>query len=318
MMAAKEKIRNKRPPLFQRLQVYQSGDLVIGSWYIVAGSFFAALIPIFPLISIYLEQQKRFWPTFGEDVMTISAKTVVYVLLVVGVGIFTTIGSYLTVRFMRSPRDQPCLNCGRWIPNDEVHSMIWFAIGNVSTIPIMAIYVYYYPTSKEFAGALFICALTSCISLAIVPYCYPKEDGAIPYKNRIAPLLHSWRWCAPGTSWHYHLATDWLIVAWVAFWATAFSIGACLACFAWYIHKRDNRGMFDYSTSCFDFLLFLIGNVYILAGSYESEDSSAEGQEAKGGDGPDPEVGPVDPERRKPSEAVVAPDKLQGGLVVPT
>ena len=192
--------------------------------------------------------------------------------------------------------------------------MIWFAIGNASTIPIMAIYVYYYPDNKEFGAALFICVLTSCMSIAIVPFCYsPVEGTAIAYKPIITPILHTWSWFATGTSWHYHCATDWLVVGWMSFWATLFSIVACLACFLWYIYKRDNRGMFDYSTSCFDFVLLLIGNIYILAGSYQFESEGGVGSMDREGTIPDPELGPME---LKTGSSAAAADKLPEAGVV--
>ena len=65
-------------------------------WF-VAGSALTALIPAFPLISLYLTELQRFWPTAEAYVIPIEDHAAVYALLV-GCGVFFVLGSLFLVR----------------------------------------------------------------------------------------------------------------------------------------------------------------------------------------------------------------------------
>jgi hypothetical protein len=56
------------------------------------------LIPAFPLISLYLPPEKRFWPTAEAFVVPVDDHSAVYALLI-GCGIFFVIGSLFLVRY---------------------------------------------------------------------------------------------------------------------------------------------------------------------------------------------------------------------------
>ena len=192
----------------------------------------ATLIPIFPLISLYLITP--FWPTFGLGIITLSSHTAVYCLLASGCGICFVIGSYLLVRsYGHAP---PCCE-NACTPNDEIHSLWWFTIGTFSTIPITAIYVYFYPSSTTFAGALFICAFASVVSLIITVLFYPSKTNPGPLQDILSPVLHPCC-CGPGTRCYPHARNDWLILCWLGFWATALAIIAGSVVFIYYAYYQ--------------------------------------------------------------------------------
>ena len=75
-LSVKEEIIQRRIEMFRWLPVSCGNDLVHGSWYLVAASVLATIIPIFPLISLYLINP--WWPTFGLGIITLSSHTAVY------------------------------------------------------------------------------------------------------------------------------------------------------------------------------------------------------------------------------------------------
>ena len=221
-----------------------------------------------PLISMNLPTDKEFWPTFQPNLIRLQDHTTAYALLSAGCGLFYAFGSYFLVRWFRSPRPPPLLSCfGGCLPNDQVHAMWWFAIGTAFTIPVMAIYCYYFPTSREYAGALFCCCLGSVVAVIITMLFYPSKNGE---KEMIAPILHM---CCfgPNSTLHIHAKTDMLIVCWLSLFGSILATVGCVVVFIYYIIKNDPFGMFNYSTGAVDMIMFTIGTVYYLAGSYESE-----------------------------------------------
>ena len=169
--------------------------------------------------------------------------------------------------------------------------MWWFTLGTSLTIPVTAIYVYYFRDSHEFYAALFICCFGTVATFIATFLFFPKGtcticqslDWAKGSQSQstevISPLLHAHCSCfRPGSAYHIHAKTDWLIINWLAFYFTLFGIVGSVVVFATYANKRDNKGMYDYATGFFDLVLLLVGNMYYLAGSYEYE----EGPEADG------------------------------------
>ena len=228
----------------------------------------AMCISLMPLISMNLPTEKEFWPTFQTNYIRLQDHTTAYALLSAGVGLFYAFGSYFLVRWFRSPRPSPFLSSlGGCIPNDQVHAMWWFTIGTILTIPVMAIYVSYFPTNHEYAGALFCCSLGSVLAVIITMLFYPTKNGD---KDFMAPILHM---CCfgPKSNFHVHAKTDMLIVCWLSLFASICATFGCIVVFIYYITKSDALGMFNYSTGAVDMVLFTIGTVYYLAGSYESE-----------------------------------------------
>lgn len=82
-----------------------SSDLVYGSWWFIFGSIFSALIPLVPLVSLYV----GWWPD-TSTFLPLDIHVTAYVLLIV-VGVFFTVGSYAFLRAVH-PRlkDIPLFN----------------------------------------------------------------------------------------------------------------------------------------------------------------------------------------------------------------
>jgi len=263
----------RRHDLFKKLPVRCSGnDMVYGSWWMVWGSLFASLIPVMPLISVNLAPNQEWWPPYGGGVMSVPSHSAVYVLLSVGCGLFFAVGSYLLLRSYRRPQPPPLLTaCGGCLPTDEVHSLWWFTVGTAVTIPCTAIYVYYFPKSHEFSGACFVCCFATVLSVLFTITMYPSSSLAAGSKQRLAPYLHSVCF-GPGSTMHVHVKTDILIVFWVGLWGCVFGTVGCVVLLAYYIYKKDGLGIFNYVTGGVDLVLFLVGSLYYLAGSYADGD----------------------------------------------
>ena len=269
-MSRKDVILRRRPPMFRWLPVACENDLVHGSWYLVAASLLAMLIPVFPLLSLWLNPSQQFWPTFAVFAISIAPHTVVYALLAIGCGLFFTIGSLLMVRVFMTPPMPPLVACA-CLPTDEVHALWWFTVGTASTIPVTAIYVYYFPGATEYIGALFVCSAATVASVVVTCLFYPNPGGD-QMKPVLAPFVHSCDACSPGRAMHAHVKTDFLILNWLALWGSIIGSIGSTAMLIYYAYKRNNLGIYEYSTGVADLILLLVGNLYYLAGSYESDD----------------------------------------------
>ena len=180
-------------------------------------------------------------------------------------------GSYLMVRSFSTPPVPPCCPACACLPNDDVHSLWWFTVGTFTTVPVTAIYVYFYQTSTTFAGALFICCFASVASVVITALFYPSRTNPGPLRQILSPILHPCC-CGPGTRCYPHARNDWLILCWLGFWATALGIIAGCVVFIYYAYYQDAFQMYQYGLGVADMVLLLVGDIYYLAGSYSTEE----------------------------------------------
>lgn len=79
--------------------------------------------------------------------------------------------------------------------------------------------------------------------------------------------------CCEGSCYHKHLVNDWLIVCWVVLICCILATICTVALLMFESSEHYRRGIFDYATGLFDMILFLIGSMYIVAGSYPIENA---------------------------------------------
>lgn len=168
-------------------------DMVHGAWWFVWGSVLCALIPIFPLISLY----EGFWPAAsnedGEDILPLTEHVVAYCLLVTA-GLFYTYGSWLFVRVFRHPQPPPVFSFkGRYFQSDELMGSWFFFVGTLPFIPVTGLYLYYNGGVFYFA---FIVMVVFCIIFGIfiiatapLPEAHQDEHGIVYPLSIIAPVI---------------------------------------------------------------------------------------------------------------------------------
>jgi hypothetical protein len=151
--------------------------LSICRWF-VGASILSVLIPLFPLINLYiLDPSKRFWPISDAFVVSIPSHTAVYVLLII-CGLFFTFGSLLLVRAFKEPPLPPLCAC-YVCATDEVFASWLFAAAVLVTVPVCAIYVYYFPSSSTYGAALAACGLGTILAILFAVAVYPAKDGRV-------------------------------------------------------------------------------------------------------------------------------------------
>ena len=122
----KQTIEKRR--IFKWLPVLCENDLVHGSWWLVWGSVLAILIPVVPLVNLYLPHNQQLWPVPYENLIALPDHTAVYAVLI-GCGLFFFLGSYCLVRFFANPKPKPIFPC-MFCQTDAVLSSWCFFLGN--------------------------------------------------------------------------------------------------------------------------------------------------------------------------------------------
>ena len=258
-MSKKEVIVMRRGA-FKWLPVLCSNDLVHGSWWMVWGSFGAALFALVPLIQKYLSFYSQ-----HDDVLPAVDFEVTWMLLIFS-GIFYGIGSLAFVRAFEEPPKRALFWFIRHFQTDELLGAWLFLFGTLPAIPYTLVFFVIHPS------VIYLASLASAIvfvlgCMAFVVACYPtpgKERG--PPRNYILPLYTRWFgfsiWAIK------HLANDWLAGTWFFLWANLFlTIGSFLALFV-ALYEGVPEQIFIWLSSATNSFLFLIGSGYFVSGSY--------------------------------------------------
>lgn len=249
-----------------------SNDLVHGSWYYVWGSLLSAIIPIFPLISLYLGSE-MWWPV-SEVGMARDIHAVAYALMAL-LGIFYTLGSYAFLRAVEFPTPPPLFPDFYHFQSDELLGMWLMFFGTGTTVPICAMYAYYGGGSLYwFATAC--CAFFTLLFGVATLACYPGLVIDEEFKNRHDPKQYLQPWITPcmpenfcGFNVKKHMNNDWLIVSWAMTWGCAGCVFMSLVMMVYSIsYEKKPRDIYDYATSLVDMILFFLGSLYFALGSY--------------------------------------------------
>eukprot|EP01036_Dinobryon_divergens_P028222 gene28221-37134_t len=250
---------------FRWMPVLFANDLVHGSWYYVYGSLLAAIIPIFPLVSMFqtYDPRTKFWAKPGF--LPLAENVAVYVMLIL-VGVLYTIGSLTFVRAVEEPHLPPLFPNFRHFATDELLGMWLFTLGTFPSIPITLLYVVFNPRNGSFWMALLVCTLATIFMFVITLMCYPTGAERKPTK-----VLH-YMICAcmcKKSCYGIHFANDWLIACWAMVVGCALGAFISLVLLFDSIMIRSGLHIYEYVTGFIDTVLFLIGSMYLTAGSYE-------------------------------------------------
>jgi len=242
--------------VFKWLPVFFENDHVHGAWYFVAGSALSALIPCVPLFGLYMPLLEV------VDILPLVEHTSAYGLLAF-IGVLYTLGSFAYLRANVQPK-MPPLFTWRHFATDELLAMWLFTLGTAPSIPVMALYVIYNPSVSSFQLALAVTVIVTIAMVILTTYCYPREDHT-PRAFFVNLLCV---FCCKDSCWGKHLANDWLLGCWLIYLGTLFGCVCAVGLLAYYIYHRFPREVYDWSTGLFDLVLYLLGSMYVLAGSY--------------------------------------------------
>lgn len=260
----------ERREVFKWLPIACDNDLVHGSWWYVWGSFFTILIPVVPLISLYVQ----FWPI--TIIMDKADHSAAYLLLCF-MGIFYSIGSWVFIRTFKEPAPPPLVSYW-YFANDELFGTWFFVVGTLPSVPVMAIYCWWYPQVKTYRLALCFCVVVSAIFLVFIlvmsPFTKETYEKRVHEKSKqldqveaLSMFSNVFKKCVP-SAYHRHISNDWLIVCWFMTLGSLFSTIISIILAIYYAQHHEGRGVYDWVTSAVDMFLFTIGSMYLVAGSY--------------------------------------------------
>lgn len=257
-------------------------DLVWGSWWFVWGSVLQGLIPIVPLVSLFL----GFWET-TSTYLPVGAHVAVYVLQVI-VGAFFTVGSYAFLRAVHPDlQSEPFFNptkgtvtgLRKMVMTDELWGMQCFLLGILCGIPIFSIFVAYSSGAQSNFWMLVLATnvifvLVSCFGVKIAMPCpntseEESHDLLAPYLLR---CLGHIKWLAA------HISNDMLVLSWGMYIGCILGLIASIGLLVVAVHHGgSSREVYDYSLNAIDMVAFLIGSLYFTAGWYviSPEDATA-------------------------------------------
>jgi hypothetical protein len=225
-------------------------------WY-VAGSLLSIPMAIVPLIDV-------FHPIFEvppETVLQTFSQSATWICLII-VGVFYTIGSLVLVRAFDEPVPEALFKNYEHICTDELLAAWCFLLAAIPSVPFCLVYIRVEPEAGVNYAMLFGAFLLIAMSAWFVYVAYPSRHHLIenvqPY---ILPLVE--RMFGKNSWLCRHVATDWLASMWI------FLIGSLIFMFGSFIliiESENDRQLFIWITSYFDFLLFAIGSAYLVAG----------------------------------------------------
>ena len=218
--------------VFKWLPVRCQNDLLHGSWWFVAASILASIIPVFPLINVYLNKN-RFWPINFANYLAIETQAIVYSILI-ACGIMFTLGSLLLLRVFSIPKQPSMISSSSFLhnlfPSDEVTASWLFFLGTAPTVAVTVLYSYYLPeyTLMVYQVAIIFCVLATFIVLGFTCAIYPQEESSSSTgRQYLAPLARCFV-CHHRRLLH-HIANDWLVLCWLFLIGSIFCSIGCIA-----------------------------------------------------------------------------------------
>jgi hypothetical protein len=222
---------------FRWLPVACSNDLVHGSWWFVAGSMIATLIPIVPVAELFYP----FWPQ-KDSTLPILQDAATFGLLIFS-GIFFTLGSLVFVRAFEEPPLKPLFSSEHFA-TDELLAAWLFLVATIPFVPFMGVYVYYNVHVMVYWGCLIASIVFVVATYFFVLSCYPMEDTREQTIPQISALLFG-----PKCWIQKHVCNDWLASLWLFYYGTVILCVGSGAMLYFAITDGNQMEIFDWATS---------------------------------------------------------------------
>ena len=209
---------------------------------------------IVPLIDVF----HPFFLVPPETTLESFGQSVTWILLII-VGIFSTIASFVMVRAFEEPIPEPLLKDWKHFCTDELLAAWCFLFSVIPAFPFSFVFIAKEPDVGINWAMLFGSILLIGSSSWFVYVAYPSRSHVLKnVKPHVEELFGKESWLCR------HVATDWLASVWF------FLIGALICMFGTFIlilESENDRQLFVWITSYFDFLMFAIGSAYLVAGT---------------------------------------------------
>lgn len=280
-LSIKQLIRARRGA-FHWLPVYFSNDLVHGSWWWTFASLFTLVVAVIVLANNYDHRILGPDPSLLEQDAYRASWWMVIVM-----GIFCTIGSLGFMRAMNHPPMRPLFPHIYHLQTDELFGSWMIAIGMLPGIPYAFLFLIV-EKSMAYVVIMGLSVVGVIGSFIFVYACYPSvqehylEHYGENAESKLLPWLRRLCFCCGQRTLEKHCVTDFLIGCWIAMYGTLFAVIAFAIYTVFYALKpvipqylpsgvsdeTTDIGNFINITTLVDFVFFLIGCMYFVAGSY--------------------------------------------------
>lgn len=172
-------------------------------------------------------------------------------------------GSYAFVRAFEEPPVTPYFAGTKHFGSDELLGAWLFLLGTVPFVPYALLYWSLDPGNVIYLGMVFISIVMVAACYLFVLGCYPTNKR---YKNALKPVL---RILFGRSHWVLkHLQNDWLAGTWFFYYATLVALVGSFGIFWESLASNNALEQFIYALGFADCLMFLIGCMYFVSGSY--------------------------------------------------
>jgi len=262
-------ITRRRRGCFLWLPVVFRNDLVHGSWWFVAGSVVSVGIAVPPLFRHHI-------PIFEEANLSLNALNYAATWgLLIASGIFFSLGSLAFVFAFDDPPTTPPFQW-RHISTWELIAAWMFLLAVLPGLPYSIIFLITDMYKLTYIGMLVLAVIFIVGSYLFVLTCYPRRTGQSEKGEHSTALVKKFVLCTGCCSWwknmvEKHLCNDWLAGTW--FFAIATFLGVCGGIYESGYSISTNNGLeiYIWVTGTIDAIMFLIGSMYYVAGSYPQD-----------------------------------------------
>lgn len=259
LIGRKERILRRRGA-FTWMLVLCSNDVVHGSWWFVWGSFLAMVVPVLVLANPYIHVYKTY-----HDTLPALGFYVTWIMVLVS-SLFLTFGSLAFVRAFEEPPLEPIFHKYKHIQTDELLAAWLFLCGTLPSVPYSLVWFFYEPGQIIYLAVLVASCTFTFITYLFVLACYPSDKK---HKQVVKPcarkLLGRDHWIIK------HVQNDWLAGMWLMLIATLFCCLGTLMLLLSAAAFGSDEECFIYGMGLLDFVMYLIGSFYFVAGSYPED-----------------------------------------------
>jgi len=261
MTSAEKKARIvKRRGVFAWMPVLFSNDVVHGSWWFVIGSFLGIILPVLVLINPYVHIYEVF-----DQTLPALGYYVTWVMLII-MSFFFTIGSFFFVRAFEEPPRPPLFPNFKHLQTDELCAAWLFLLGMLPGVPYSVFWFIYNPSQVLYLALLVAASVFVFCTYLFVLACYPSDKKHLQLiKPMLRKIIGRDHWLI------MHLQNDWLAGMWIFLVATDICLFGSFVLFFAACSHRNHEEIFIYGITIVDLIIYVIGCMYFVSGSYPED-----------------------------------------------
>lgn len=265
----KTQIINRRG-VFLWLPVFFCNDLVHGSWWFVLGSFLAMALPILVLVNPYI----HIYETINDTLPALSFY-VTWVTFLIS-NFFITLASIFFVFAFEEPTHPPLFPKCKHLQTHELCAAWLLLLGTVPGIPYAIYWYIENPGEIIYLGLLVSSSAFVFCSYLFVLAVYPSDKK---HTQVIKPIFRAI--CGRDHWLIMHLQNDWLAGMWINLVVTDICLVGTVGLFLKALYTKNVEELFIYGITILDVIIFIVGCMYFVSGSYPEDKMQCYGQRDK-------------------------------------